>query len=209
MYIKGTHRTLASLKVCATIRSVNCGHSVINETQNNRYTSISNSITTVKSLRAQWTHWYQDIWSEAELCFYLMTLSTIHAVQLHRIALVHGELWKTRDKSLHNWTKVLSMYKTWCSNSSYWTFELHRMCHYVLKQVLYMMPIQCLNVWGKVVKEDWLFLVLHDPEDKTKHFSATSATTQPTAPCHVLHDSTNGMVPHEANSQPMPVPHPK
>jgi hypothetical protein len=82
------------------------------------------------------------------------------------------------------------------------------MCHYVLKQVFYMLPTQCLNLRGKVVKEDFLFLVLLDPEDKTKHFS-TSATIQPKAPCHILHDSTNGMVPHEANSQPMPVPHPR
>lgn len=41
----------------------------------------------------------------------------------------------------------------------------------------------------------------------TKHFSTTSATIQPTAPWHVLHDSTNGMVLHEANSQLMPAPY--
>ena len=146
--------------------------------------------------------------SEAQVCFHLMTLSAVHAVQLHMIAaLVHGELWKTQDRSLQGRAKVLSMYKTQCSDSTYWTFELCRMCHYVLMQLLYMLLTQCLNLRGTAVKEDWLFLGMLDPEDKTKHFSTTSVTTQPTAPWHVLHDSTNGMVLQEANSQLIPAPY--
>jgi hypothetical protein len=153
----------------------------MNEMHNNRYASISNRITTVNEpihIRI----------SETEVCFCLMTLAAIHAVQLHIIALVHGELWKTWDRSLHNRTKVISMYNTRCFDSSNWTSELHRMCHYVLTHVLYTLLTQCLNLRGKAVKEDWLFLGLLDPEDKTKHFSTTSATVQPAAPCHVLRD---------------------
>jgi hypothetical protein len=73
--------------------------------------------------------------SEAEVCFYLMTLAVIHAVQLHMVALVHGELCNTQDRSLHSRTKALSMYKTQCSNSSYWTCQLHQTCHCVLTAV--------------------------------------------------------------------------
>lgn len=120
--------------------------------------------------------------SEAEVCVYLMTLSAIHAVQLHTIALVHGEMWKTRDRTLHSRTKVLSMYKTRCSNSSYWTYESHSKCHCDLTQVLYMLLTQCLNLRGKVVKEVWLFLVLLDSEDKTFLYNISSHSTNSTMP---------------------------
>jgi len=63
----------------------------MNEMQNNSYAPVSNNITTVKSLRAQQT--IHIMISEAAVCFYLLTLSAIHAVQHHMTAaLVHAEL---------------------------------------------------------------------------------------------------------------------
>jgi hypothetical protein len=153
VYIKGTRRTLvASSKVYATIQSVYCGHSVMNGMQNNRHASISNSITIVQSLRAQWTRSCQDIWSRS-LFLFNDTFSNSYCAHSH-YRLVHGEPWKTWDTSLHSRTKVLSMYKTRCSDSSYWTSELYRTCHCVLTQVLYILLTQCLNLRGKAVKED-------------------------------------------------------
>ena len=84
MYIKGRRRTqVPSSNVYATIQSVNCGHSVMNEMQNNRYASISNSITT--GSHSGLNEPVHVRISEAEVCFYLMTLSAIHAAQLHMI----------------------------------------------------------------------------------------------------------------------------
>lgn len=200
----------------------------MNETKNNRYASISNSITTVKLLRAQWTHSCQDIWSRS-LYLFNDAFSNSSCVSSHE--LVNGGVKDTRKKLAQPNQSTIHV-----QDPMLWQqLWLHRTCHHVVTQVLYTLQIWCLKLKGRAVKQEWLFLGLLDPADKTQYFfkneelfnkqhHAMSSTIQQMAGCcmrQMLHQcqhhiadnySTNGTVPHPRqlfNQWYSTVPHPK